>query len=258
MPSPASRSRPRRSPTCSIPISFRSMKSARPTAAPFSPWSSWRAATCRTRSTPRRNRRAKRRLVQQICEGVYAAHMRGILHRDLKPANVLMTDGGVPKITDFGLAKRLEDEDRRPDTHAARSWARRATWPPNRPAARPRNSGRPPTSTRWGPSSTTCSPAGRRSRGQTVMDTLDQVQKQEPLPPRRLAPKVPRDLANDLPEGAAQGSQEAVPRRPATWPRISAASWPASRSWPGPRRSGNAALKWVKRRPALATLVGLG
>lgn len=47
----------------------------------------------------------------QIADGLQAAHSLGIFHRDLKPQNVMLTDGGLVKILDFGLARRLAPED---------------------------------------------------------------------------------------------------------------------------------------------------
>lgn len=47
----------------------------------------------------------------QIADGLQAAHALGIFHRDLKPQNVMLTDGGLVKILDFGLARRLHPGD---------------------------------------------------------------------------------------------------------------------------------------------------
>ena len=50
-------------------------------------------------------------LARELADGLEAAHRQGIVHRDLKTENVLVTPEGRPKITDFGIAKRLLAED---------------------------------------------------------------------------------------------------------------------------------------------------
>ncbi len=50
-------------------------------------------------------------LMEQVCHAVQFAHDRAVIHRDLKPANIMLENGKIPRLADFGLAKNMGEED---------------------------------------------------------------------------------------------------------------------------------------------------
>lgn len=131
-------------------------------------------------------------LMAQIAEAVEVAHRHGIIHRDLKPGNILLDKGGVPHVTDFGLAIRLGS-----DQHLTESGAIVGTasyMAPEQAAGRKQDlttavdvyglgvilyellTGAPPF------------------EGETTLETLRLVQEREPASIRLLNDRVDRDL----------------------------------------------------------------
>jgi tetratricopeptide (TPR) repeat protein len=189
---------------------------------------------------------------------VHFAHEHGILHRDLKPANVLLSGDGVPKISDFGLAKQFAGAADTPEAEC-RTESGAIVGTPGYMA--PEQAGGP--SGAVGPAADVYALGailyealtGRPPfKAATVLETLEQVRSQEPVPPGRWQRDVPRDLETvclkclekDARRRYASASDLAddLVRFLAGEPIRARAVRPWERAW-----------KWTRRRPAAAALM---
>jgi WD40 repeat protein/predicted Ser/Thr protein kinase len=136
--------------------------------------------------------RAAAALVQQVAEAVQYAHERGVIHRDLKPANVLLDAKARPRVTDFGLAKRLESGDGL--TASGQVMGTPSYMPPEQAAGRGGEVG--PRADIYALGAILyCTITGRPPfQAASAIDTLRQVLEREPVSPRQLNGDVPRDL----------------------------------------------------------------
>jgi WD40 repeat protein/Tfp pilus assembly protein PilF/tRNA A-37 threonylcarbamoyl transferase component Bud32 len=132
------------------------------------------------------------RLVETLARAVHHAHQHGIVHRDLKPANVLLAPDGTPKISDFGLAKRLEDDNSQTATGTVLGTP--AYMSPEQARGQGRAVG-PATDVYALGTILYEMLAGRPPfQGESAVDVLRQVLHDEPLPPHRYRAGLPRDL----------------------------------------------------------------
>jgi tetratricopeptide (TPR) repeat protein/tRNA A-37 threonylcarbamoyl transferase component Bud32 len=199
------------------------------------------------------------RLSETLARAVQAAHERGVIHRDLKPANVLVAGAPdtpvgqlTPKVTDFGLSKQMDAGSR---TRSGVVMGTPSYMAPEQAggagAAGPATdvyalgailyellTGRPPF------------------RAATALDTVLQVLSEEPVPPSRFQPKLPRDLETIC----LKCLQKEVPRRYASAAALADDLHRFLRGEPilaRPVPAWERVLKWARRRPTVASLTVL-
>jgi serine/threonine-protein kinase len=136
--------------------------------------------------------RAAAGLVETLARAVHAAHEAGVIHRDLKPANVLLTTAGEPRIADFGLAKRLDQFEGQTESGAVVGTP--SYMAPEQATASHHALSPACDIYALGAILYECLTGRPPFRAATPLETVLQVAADDPVPPRRLQPKTPRDL----------------------------------------------------------------
>ncbi len=131
-------------------------------------------------------------LMIKVAEAIEYAHSRGVIHRDLKPGNILLDRQGNPRVTDFGLAKKLEGDSGL--TGSGQIMGTPSYMPPEQAGGNRGEVG--PAADVYALGATLYALVTGRPPFQaaTAMDTVLQVVGEEPVPPRRLNATIPRDL----------------------------------------------------------------
>jgi tetratricopeptide (TPR) repeat protein/tRNA A-37 threonylcarbamoyl transferase component Bud32 len=129
-----------------------------------------------------------------LSRAMHAAHTKNIIHRDLKPANVLLSKDGAPKITDFGLAKRVESGKSSGQTESGALLGTPCYMAPEQARGDIENTGALADVYALGAMLYEMLTGRPPFLGTTPMETVLQVVNEDPVPPTRLNPKAPRDL----------------------------------------------------------------
>jgi hypothetical protein len=209
-------------------------------------------------------------LVETLARAMHVAHQAKVVHRDLKPANVLLApppssaadaagagvsgvEGLIPKVTDFGLAKKLEEVG---PTQSGVIMGTPSYMAPEQAAGKSKEIGPPADVYALGAILYELLTGRPPFRAATDLETILQVLSEEPVAPRLLQPKLPRDLETIC----LKCLQKEAKKRYAT---AEAMATDLARYLKGepilarPVGVLERVLKWYKRRPAIAVLLAV-
>ncbi|MDB5310268.1 MAG: pknB 4 [Gemmataceae bacterium] len=208
-------------------------------------------------------------LTEALAQAVHAAHRAGVIHRDLKPGNVLLSpradaptpapdaldlDACVPKVSDFGLARWIDDDRGLTQTGAVLGTP--AYMAPEQAFGEARRVGPAADVYALGVILYELLTGRPPFQGATALDTLDQLRTHDPVPPARLQPTIPRDLDTIC--------LKCLHKEPARrYPSADALADDLRRFLDGrpvlarPVGPGERFVKWVRRNPRVAALAGL-
>ncbi len=194
-------------------------------------------------------------LMAAVADAIEYAHQCGVIHRDLKPGNILLDQKGNPRVTDFGLAKKLEGDSGL--TGSGQIMGTPSYMPPEQAGGQRGAVG--PAADVYALGATLYALITGRPPFQaaTAMDTVLQVLSDEPVPPRRLNPSIPRDLETiclkclEKEPGRRYASAAALA---ADLRRFLAGEPIAAR----PVTRLERVAKWARRKPTLAAAYTLG
>ena len=153
-------------------------------------------------------------LIETLARAVHFAHEHQVVHRDLKPANVLLTAAGMPKITDFGLAKQMNGASADPSAYPTQTGEILGTpsyMAPEQAAGKVHAIG--PVTDIYALGAILYEMLTGRPpfKGESTLDTLEQVRSQEPVPPSHLQPRLPRDLSTICLKAMAKSPERRYP-----------------------------------------------